>query len=225
MPEPLFRDRPHAGKVLARLLARFAGTPGLLVLGLPRGGVPVAFEVAQALHAPLDVLVARKLGVPGHPEYAMGAIASGGVRLLNDKVVSLLDIPPQAIEMVIRAEQHELARRERLYRGTLRPPDVHGRTVLVIDDGLATGSTMQAAVKALRQQQPVRICVAVPIAAPDSCQALRAEADDVLCAAMPQPLHAVGLWYQHFEQTSDGEVSGLLARARRDAAHTIPGDS
>jgi putative phosphoribosyl transferase len=223
MANHVFRNRTEAGQVLAKALRGFANRSDLLVLGLPRGGVPVAFEVAQALHAPLDVFIVRKLGVPGHEEYAMGALASGGVRVLDEHVVRKLQIPEQAVESVARAEQRELERREELYRGGMAPVDVHDRTVLLVDDGLATGSTMRAAVRALRRQKPQRIVVAVPTAAADTCEALRDEADEVICATTPEPFRAVGLWYQDFSQTSDDEVCELLGRARRDAAPEAQG--
>jgi predicted phosphoribosyltransferase len=180
---------------------------------LPRGGVPVAYEVARALAAPLDIFDVRKLGVPGHEEFAMGAIATGGVRVLNEQVVEDLRIPDYMIDAVAAREQQELTRRERLYRGDRPPVDVRDRTVILVDDGLATGATMQAAIKALRQQQPARIVVAVPTGAPDTCERLRAEVDDVICAITPEPFHAVGLWYVDFSQTTDEEVRDLLARA------------
>lgn len=208
----VFRDRRHAGRVLAQALAAYANRADVLVLALPRGGVPVGFEVAEALHAPLDVLVVRKLGVPGHEEYAMGAIASGGVRVLNENVVRLLRVDSAALEATTLREQGELERRERLYRESSARPDVPGRTVILVDDGLATGSTMLAAVKALRVQTPGRIVVAVPIASRDTCEDLRTEADEVVCASTPEPFRAVGLWYRDFSQTSDDEVRDLLAR-------------
>jgi predicted phosphoribosyltransferase len=207
-----FIDRRHAGRELAESLARFRGRDDLLVLALPRGGVPVAYEVAQALDAPLDVFVVRKLGVPGHEEFAMGAIASGGVRVVNDDVVQGLGIPASNIDSVARREQAELERREREYRGGRPPPDVAGRTVILVDDGLATGATMLAAVKALRLMQPARIVVAVPAGSPVTCRQLRREADDVICAIEPEPFVAVGVWYADFSQTSDEEVRELLAR-------------
>jgi predicted phosphoribosyltransferase len=185
----------------------------VLVLALPRGGVPVAFEVARSLHAPLDVFLVRKLGVPGHPELAMGAIASGGVRALNEDVLRVLQIPEEVIDSVAEEEQQELVRREQLYRGARPAPDVRGRTVILINDGLATGSTMRAAVAALRQQQPARIVVAVPVGAPETCAELQDEADQMVCARMPEPFHAVGLWYSDFAQTTDDEVRELLERA------------
>jgi predicted phosphoribosyltransferase len=210
-----FRDRHHAGLVLADKLAAYAGRSDLLVLALPRGGVPVAYEVAQALRAPLDVFLVRKLGVPGHEELAMGAVATGGVRVLNEDIVSALRIPDYAIEAVTAREQQELARREGAYRGDRPPPDVRGRTVILVDDGLATGATMHAAIAALRRQQPARIVVAVPTASPDICDALRAEVDEVVCAITPEPFQAVGFWYEDFSPTTDDEVRELLARAAR----------
>jgi erythromycin esterase-like protein/predicted phosphoribosyltransferase len=206
-------DRRHAGRVLAEKLAHHAGQDNLLVLGLPRGGVPVAFEVAQALQAPLDIFVVRKLGLPGHEEYAMGAIASGGVRVMTP--LNGLDVAPSDIAGVVAREQDELVRREQLYRGQRPPIGIEGRTVIVVDDGLATGASMRAAVLAIRQQRPARLVVAVPVGAQDSCQALRDEADEVVCAAMPHPFRAVGLWYKTFPQTSDEEVIALLDEARR----------
>ena len=208
-----FTDRTQAGRALARLLEGFAGRRDLVVLALPRGGVPVGFEVAAALRAPLDVLVVRKLGVPDHPEYAMGAIGPGGARVLNDDVVRTLAITDDEIARVTRDESHELARREALYREGRAAPDVAGRTVLLVDDGLATGATMGVAVKALRALRPARIVVAVPVGAGESCDALRALADQVVCALAPEPFFAVGDWYLDFEQTSDDEVRALLARA------------
>ena len=207
------------------VLLRFAHHAGkfsmldVLVLALPRGGVPVAFEVARMLDAPLDVFVVRKLGVPGHAEYAMGALASGGIRVLNQDAVQQLRIPQSAIEEVARSEQQELERRERLYRDGLPPSEVQGRTVIVVDDGLATGSTMLAAVRALRARHAGRIVVAVPVAAADTCEAMRAEADAVVCATTPRPFQAVGLWYRDFEQTTDEEVRRCLARANEALAH------
>jgi putative phosphoribosyl transferase len=209
-----FRDRYDAGRFLAEKLTGFAGRPDLLVLALPRGGVPVGYEVARALDAPLDVFLVRKLGVPGQRELAMGAIATGGVRVLNHDLVRALAIAEPAIEAVAAEEQSELERRERAYRDGRPPPDVRGRTVILVDDGLATGSTMRAAARALRQQDAARIVVAVPVAPPDTCAEFRDEVDDVVCALMPEPFYAVGLWYQDFSQTSDDEVHDLLARAR-----------
>src|SRR5215218_1118347 len=189
-----FRDRRDAGRQLAARLDRYAGHPDVLVLGLPRGGVPVAFEVATALGAPLDVFLVRKLGVPGHEELAMGAIASGGVRVINPDVVGDWGIPERIIDAVAANEQQELTRRERLYRGTRPTPDVRDKTVILVDDGLATGSTMRAAAAALRQQGPARIVAAVPVAAPAICEVFREVVDETVCAVTPDPFYAVGLW-------------------------------
>jgi predicted phosphoribosyltransferase len=207
-----FRNRADAGRQLAEKLTAYANKPDVLVLALPRGGVPVGFEVADALGAPLDVLLVRKLGVPGYEELAMGAVATGGLRVLNEEIVRGLGIPETEIDAVVARELEELARRERLYRGGSPPPDVIGRTVILVDDGLATGATMRAAVQALKQQQPARIVVAVPTASPDTCEALRAEADDVICTMTPDPFLAVGHWYDDFTQTTDDEAHDLLAR-------------
>src|SRR5947207_2663605 len=211
----LFRDRIDAGRKLAEKLASYRNQAGVIVLALPRGGVPVGFEVAQALGAPLDVFLVRKLGVPGHEELAMGAIATGGVRVMNDQVLQILPITSQIVDRVAAEEQRELERRERLYRDSRSAPDVRGRTVILVDDGLATGSTMRAAVTALRQLGPTRIVVAVPVASPETCDELRAEVDEVVCAVTPEPFYAVGLWYRDFSQTTDEEVRALLERARR----------
>jgi predicted phosphoribosyltransferase len=208
-----FRNRREAGRLLAAKLAAYANRPDVLVLALPRGGVPVAYEVARALGAPLDVFLVRKLGVPGQEELAMGAVASGGVRVINGPVVRALRIPPELIDAVAAREQEEIARQERLYRGDRPPPDIRGRTVILVDDGLATGATMLAAVKALRQQQPSRIIVAVPIASRETCEQLQSEVDDIVCAMTAEPFYAVGLWYQDFSQTSDDEVRDLLRAA------------
>jgi predicted phosphoribosyltransferase len=207
----LFRDRTDAGRLLAGELTRYADRRDVVVLALPRGGVPVAAEVARALHAPLDVFLVRKLGVPGHEELAMGAIATGGVRVLNDEVVAALEIPEQVIDEVAAEEQRELERRGCLYRGDRPPLPVRDRTVILVDDGLATGSTMRAAVAALRRQGPRRIVVAVPVGAHDTCAELADEADEVVCARTPRPFRAVGLWYDDFSQTTDEEVRSLLA--------------
>jgi predicted phosphoribosyltransferase len=214
-----FVDRKQAGRRLAAELAPYAGRPNLLVLALPRGGVPVAFEVAEALDAPLDVFLVRKLGVPGHEELAMGAIASGGIRVLNPDVLKMIPVPAEAIDAVAEREERELERRERAYRDDRPEPEVRGRSVILVDDGLATGSTMRAAVAALKTEHPERLVVAVPVAAPETCQALREEVDDMVCAITPEPFHAVGLWYEDFSQTTDEEVRELLARARQ--AETI----
>jgi predicted phosphoribosyltransferase len=207
-----FRNRTDASRQLAEKLAAYAHRRDVLVLALPRGGVPVGYEVARALGAPLDIFLVRKLGVPGYEELAMGAVATGGVRVLNDEIVRGLGISEHEIDAAAARELQELARRQRLYRGDRPPPDVAGRTVILVDDGLATGATMRAAVAAVRQQQPARIVVAVPTASPDTCEALKAEADDVVCAMTPEPFFAVGHWYEDFTQTTDDEVRELLAR-------------
>jgi erythromycin esterase-like protein/predicted phosphoribosyltransferase len=223
-PEP-FRDRTDAGRRLAAKLSAYAKRRDVIVLALPRGGVPVGYEVARALGAPLDVFVVRKLGVPGYEELAMGAVASGGVRVLNDHVVQQLEIPDHLIDAVAAREQQELARRERLYRGGRPPPDVRGRTVILVDDGLATGATMHAAIAALRQLNPARIVVAVPTASLDTCEELRLEVDDVICAITPEPFQAVGRWYQDFSQTTDEEVRELLTRREQpDKGDIAPSD-
>jgi putative phosphoribosyl transferase len=211
----IFRDRVEAGRRLALELASYAGRDDVLVLALPRGGVPVAFEVAAALRAPLDVFLVRKLGVPGQEEFAMGAIASGGVRVMSDEVVRQLGLSREQVERVAEREQRELERRQQAYRGGRAAPELAGRKVILVDDGLATGSTMRAAVAAVRKGKPGRIVVAVPVGARDTCRALRAEADEVVCAATPEPFWGVGYWYQDFSQTSDEEVQGLLAAAPR----------
>jgi predicted phosphoribosyltransferase len=217
----IFRNRRHAGRQLAQRLERYAGREDVLVLALPRGGVPVAYEVARALDAPLGLFLVRKLGVPGHEELAMGAIAGGGVRVLNREVIRSLDITPEEVEAVAREEERELERRQRAYRGDAPAPDVRDRTVILVDDGLATGSTMRAAVAALRRLGPARTVVAVPVGAPSTCAALAEEADEVVCAAQPEPFYSVGLWYGDFTQTTDDEVRQLLERAegRRPAGH------
>jgi putative phosphoribosyl transferase len=207
-----FRDRAEAGRMLARELERCRGEPGLIVLALPRGGVPVGFELAQALGAPLDVFVVRKLGAPGQEELAVGAIARG-VQVLNERVVEQFRLDEEAIARAAAVEQEELIRRERLYRGDRAPVDVEGRTVILVDDGLATGATMRAGAVALRAQHPRRLVLAVPVAAAQTCEELRADADEVLCAMTPEPFVAVGAWYDDFSQTTDDEVRELLERA------------
>ncbi|HTE60612.1 MAG TPA: erythromycin esterase family protein [Solirubrobacteraceae bacterium] len=209
-----FRDRAHAGQVLAERLREYAGRDDVVVLGLPRGGVPVAYEIAKALDAPLDVYLVRKLGVPGHEETALGAIATGGIRVLNTQLIESLGLPPEWIEAIDAKERRELHRRERVYRGDRPPPDIAGRTVILVDDGLATGSTMLAALNAVRADDPARVVVAVPVAAPEVCEALRGVADEVVCALTPQQLQAVGIWYDDFSQTTDDEVRALLEHAR-----------
>jgi predicted phosphoribosyltransferase len=213
-----FRNRSEAGQKLATLLSHYAHRTDVLVLGLPRGGVPVAYEVAQALHAPLDVFVVRKLGAPGQEELAMGAVATGGVRVLNEQVVRSLGISQKKIDAVTAQEQRELQRRERQYRGDQPPPEVQRHIAILVDDGLATGSTMMAAIQALKLQHPARIVVAVPTGARESCKALHGQADEVICAIMPEPFYAVGLWYEDFSQTTDEEVRKLLTWAHQLAA-------
>jgi putative phosphoribosyl transferase len=210
----IFRDRTEAGKYLATKLLRYEDQPDVLVLALPRGGVPVAFEVARALRLPLDIFLVRKLGVPGHEELAMGAISTGGVRVLNEDTVEYLRIPEHIIDAITTEELKELKRRELAYRGNRPEPDVKGKTVILIDDGLATGSTIRAAAQALRQQQPARIVVAVPVSAPEICDEYRIGVDEIICAVTPEPFLGVGMWYLDFSQTTDEEVRDLLERAR-----------
>lgn len=212
MPQA-FRDRAEAGRVLASRLTAYANRPDVIVLGLPRGGVPVAYEIARALKAPLDVFLVRKLGVPGHEELAMGAIASGGVRVINEDVVNALRIPEAEIERVAQQEQAELERRERLYRNGRPALDLRGRTVILVDDGLATGSTMRAAIKGVKRQEPARSVVAVPVGAASTCHELRVLVDDVVCAMAPERFYAVGMWYENFTQTTDNEIRELLEKA------------
>jgi putative phosphoribosyl transferase len=208
-----YRDRRDAGRRLASRLQAYANRRDVVVLALPRGGVPVAFEVATALGAPLDVFVVRKLGLPGHEELAMGALASGGVRVIDEDLIRIARVSDEQLRRVTEIEQAELSRRERQYRGDRPFPDVRGKTTILIDDGLATGSTMRAAVAALRREQPERIVVAVPVAAAETCDAFESIADDVVCAATPEPFHAVGLWYDDFSQTTDDEVHELIDRS------------
>lgn len=218
-PRVPFADRRQAGRVLAEKLETYRGRENLIVLALPRGGVAVGFEVAHALQAPLDVFVVRKLGFPGHEEYAMGAIASGGVRVMNPSAG--MRVSPEAVAAVVAREEAELTRRELLYRGAKPAVGIRGRTVIVVDDGLATGSTMRAAVAAIRQQRPAHLVVAVPVGAQETCEQLRREADDVVCAATPRDFRAVGLWYRDFPQATDDEVRELLAEAHREHALSI----
>jgi putative phosphoribosyl transferase len=207
-----FRNRTEAGQLLANKLTQYANCPDVLVLGLPRGGVPVAFEVAKALNAPLDICLIRKLGVPGHKELAMGAIASGGVRVLNYDVLGWLGIASKTIDEVAARELRELQRRDRAYRGDCPQPDIRNQIVILVDDGLATGSTMRAAIAVLKPQQPQRIIVAIPVAPLDTCNELRAEVDEVVCLMTPESLYAIELWYENFAQTTDEEVRELLAK-------------
>ena len=217
-----FATRRKAGKVLATKLAAYANRADVVVLGLPRGGVPVAYEVAEALRAPLDVFLVRKLGVPGHEELAMGAIASSGVRVLNEDIISLLHIPESVIETVAHREQQELERREQLYRSDHPKADLQGHTVILVDDGLATGSTMRAAAVALRQMRPARIVVAVPVGAHETCDEFREEVDEVICAVTPEPFRAVGASYVDFSQTNDEEVRHLLQKTIGDERANPP---
>ena len=216
---PFYSDRHDAGRQLAKHLSHYKDKPNVLVLALPRGGVAVGYEVAQALQAPLDVFVVRKLGLPGHEEYAMGAIASGGVRVMNP--LPGITVPPEALAAVLAKEQAELLRREQLYRAQRPPIHIAGRTVILVDDGLATGATMRAAAVSVRQQHPVRLVVAVPVGARDSCESLRDAADEIVCPAMPEPFHALSLWYDDMPQASDDEVRSLLQKAwHKHAEHT-----
>jgi predicted phosphoribosyltransferase len=216
----LFTNRRAAGAELGAQLEAFKGRDDVVVLALPRGGVPVGYEVARALRAPLDVFIVRKLGVPGHRELAMGAIASGGVRVLNGEIVEWYRVPAALLDEVVREEQRELERREREYRGGRPPISLLGRTVLIVDDGLATGSTMRAAVEAVRMHAPTSVVVAVPVGAPDTCRDLAAVADSVVCARTPEPFTAVGLWYNDFSQTTDQEVQALLLDRLEDTVRT-----
>ncbi len=213
MPER-FLNRSDAGRQLAaELLPRYGGRSDVLVLGLPRGGVPVAFEIAVALDAPLDVFVVRKLGLPGHEEFGIGAIASGGVRVVDDSVLRAYGVDSRTLEEITDREQRELERRERRYRDDRPFPAIQDRVVILVDDGLATGSTMRAAVAALRAEGPREIVVAVPVGAPETCSAMARLADDVVCLMTPEPFYAVGLWYENFDQTDDDEVHDLIERA------------
>ena len=223
----VFQDRRDAGKHLAEKLRAYTDEPDVLVLALPRGGVPVAFEVARRLRAPLDLFLVRKLGVPGQEELAMGAIATGGTYVVNEEVVRALGIPDDVLEAVAAKEQRELVRREQAYRGNRPPPEIGGRTMILVDDGLATGSSMRAAIAALRRRQPARIVVAVPVAAASTCAELAHEVDDLVCAITPEPFQAVGLWYEDFSQTTDQEIRELLTQAAEalpaaDPAETHP---
>jgi len=208
-----FRDRAEAGRLLAELLQGYAGRDDVVVLALPRGGVPVGYEVAKALGAPLDVFAVRKLGVPGREELAMGAIASGGLLVLDRHLINSLGISNSEIQRAVAAELRELDRREAAYRGGRGPPELTGKTVILVDDGLATGSTMRAAALAVRERRPARVVVAVPVAAAQTCDEFRDDVDEIVCAVTPRPFHAVGVWYEDFSQTSDEEVRELLAQA------------
>ena len=212
----MFRDRRDAGRRLAERFDAYAEGPDVVVLALPRGGVPVAYEIATRLSAPLDVLVVRKLGVPGHSELAMGAIASGGIEVVDRRIVGVLGISHELFEHVERSERAELVRREALFRAGRPPLDVTGKTVILIDDGLATGSSMAAAIDALRTRSPARIVVGVPVAPPETCEALGKRADEIFCLYTPPEMHAIGLWYEDFTQTTDSEVRELLDKAARE---------
>jgi putative phosphoribosyl transferase len=213
---PLFRDRVEAGQALAQRLKGEVLGPDFLVLALPRGGVPVGFEISRILNSALDVLLVRKLGVPGHEELAMGAIASGGVRVVNEALIRHLGIPPAVIDQVTAREQQEIQRRERLYRDSRPPLPIKDRTVILVDDGLATGASILAGASAVRAQQPKRVIAAVPVASRDACEDLRQRVDQVVCAETPEPFYSVGTWYEDFSQTSDDEVRDLLQRASRE---------
>ena len=208
-----FTDRRHAGRVLAEKLSAYEGQTDVLVLALPRGGVPVAYEVARALNAPLDIFLVRKLGLPGREELAIGAIASGGVRVLNHDIIRTLNVPEEVINIVVRNELQELQRREHRYRGDRPVPDVHDRKVILIDDGLATGASMRAAVVGVRAQHPARIIIAVPAAAPELCNALEFEVDEMVCGMTPEPFYGLSRWYEDFSQTTDEEVRMFLEGA------------
>lgn len=210
----IFNDRVDAGRKLAKKLSKYANRPDVLILALPRGGVPVAFEVAKELNVKMDIFIVRKLGVPGNEELAMGAIASDNIRVLNEDVVRSFQIPERVIDKVAENELRELERRERTYRGDRPKPDIKGITVILIDDGLATGATMRAAATALKTKNPAKIVVAVPTAAPDTCEFFGREVDEVICVATPEPFYGVGAWYEDFSQTTDKEVCELLDKAR-----------
>lgn len=213
MFEPYFQNRTDAGRKLADDLTKYVARPNVIVLALPRGGVPVAFEVARELRVPMDIFIVRKLGVPGHEEMAMGAIASSGVRVLNRDIVRALRINEDEIQKVAEKEQQELTRREQAYRGNRPQLDLRGCTVILVDDGLATGASMQAAVEAVRQQQPQQLIIAVPVASPDVCESFREMVDEIVCFATPEPFYAVGLWYRDFSQTTDLEVQTFLEKS------------
>jgi putative phosphoribosyl transferase len=217
-----FKDRRHAGRVLVEALVRYAGRDDVVVLALPRGGVPVAYEVATALRAPLDVFLVRKLGLPGHEELAMGAVAAGGVEVLNEDVIRMAQVPRSVIDSVVAAETHEMERRERAYREGRAALPIRNRVVILVDDGLATGASMRAAVFALRRHEPARIVAAVPVGAASSCDEIAERADEMVCPLQPADFRAVGLWYEDFSQTGDDEVRALLAAAAAAASRFVP---
>lgn len=208
-----FKDRKTAGQLLAQKLQKYASVSDLLILGLPRGGVVVAYEVAMALRAPLDVFLVRKLGVPYQPELAMGAIAEGGVLLVNEEVVNYLSISKDTIDEVVNVELEELHRREKMYRNNGSSPQIAGHQIIVVDDGLATGATMKAAVKAIKSRNPKKIIVAIPVGAPQTCREIQQEVDELVCLMSPEPFSAVGNWFDNFDQTTDQEVRELLEKA------------
>lgn len=214
-----FRDRRDAGRKLAQALAHYAGRPDVTIFALPRGGIPVAYEVALALNAPLDIFIVRKLGLPGREELAIGAIGSGGIRVLNDDIIRILNIPQEVINIVAQRELQELQRREHIYRGDRTAPGVRDRTVILIDDGLATGASMRAAVAGMRARQPARIVIAVPTAAREMCDAFQFAVDEMVCVITPEPFDGVGKWYEVFAQVDDEEVRELLEAANRQLLH------
>jgi putative phosphoribosyl transferase len=216
-----FSDRTEAGRALAERLRHLAGQ-NCIVLALPRGGLPVAYEVARALHAPLDVLNVRKLGVPSQPELAMGAVSTGGVRVLNDDVIREAGVTPSEIELATVAQRQEIGRRERLYRGERAAPKLEGRTVIVVDDGIATGATVRAAIAVIRAQKPRRLILATPVAAASTVSALSRDVDELVCVSAPVALYAIGLWYDAFPQLTDGDVQAVLARSTADEAAPSP---
>ena len=215
----LFRDRRDAGRKLAQKLSAYANRSDVVVLALPRGGVPVAYEVALVLNAPLDIFTVRKLGLPGHEELAMGAIATGGARVINQDIVRTFNIPQGVVEAVAKRELKELERRERAFRGDRVMREIHDKTVILIDDGLATGASMQAAIMGLRAKEPARIVAAVPTAAPETCEAFKQKVDEMVCATTPEPFYGVSRWYEDFSQTTDEEVQTLLEEASRQVLH------
>ena len=214
-----FKDRRDAGRVLARKLSTYTGQADVIILALPRGGVPVAYEVALALNAPLDIFLVRKLGLPGREELAIGAIASGGIRVLNEDIIRVLGVPEEVINIVARNELQELQRREHNYRGDRPAPEVRDRKVILIDDGLATGASMRAAVVGVRAQHPARIVIAVPAAAPELCNAFQFEVDEMVCAMTPEPFYGLSRWYEDFSQTTDEDVRMFLREANHQLLH------